>query len=102
MLDEHTHAGYAGGMKPPIKRRATHRLKIIAGQLTGLARMVESEEYCIDILRQSTAIREALSSVENLLLENHLSTCVVEQMRSGKAAKATSEILEVYKVAKGK
>jgi len=75
-------------------------LKILEGQIRGLQRMVEENEYCIDILRQSLAVKQALSSVEDLILENHLSTHVVEQIKSGKEAKSTKEILEIYKLSK--
>lgn len=87
-------------MKPLIKKRVIHRLNIISGQLEGLLKMVENEEYCVDIIYQATAVRAALSSIENLMLENHLVTHVVEQMRSGNTAKATREILGIYKIAK--
>ena len=64
--------------------------------------MVEEEKYCIDIINQSLAVKEALSGVEDLILENHLSTHVIEQIKSGKEAKATKEILSVYKLSKKK
>ena len=64
--------------------------------------MVGEEKYCIDIITQSSAIKEALSSVENLILENHLSTHVVEQMKEGKEKQATKEILKIYKLSKKK
>ena len=89
-------------MRQDIKRKAIRRLKIIEGQVRGFQRMVEEEKYCIDIINQSLAIKEALSSIEDLLLENHLSTHVVEQMKSGKEAKAIKEILSVYKMSKKK
>ena len=89
-------------MKQNIKKKAIRRLKIVEGQVRGLQRMVEEEKYCIDIINQSLAIKEALSSVEDLILENHLSTHVVEQMKSGKEAKAIKEILSVYKMSKKK
>lgn len=89
-------------MKQNIKKKAVRRLKIIEGQVRGFQRMVEEEKYCIDIINQSLAIKEALSSVEDLILENHLSTHVVEQMKSGKEAKAIKEILSVYKMSKKK
>ena len=79
-----------------------HRLKIAEGQVRGLQRMVEQEKYCIDIINQSLAVKEALSGVEDLILKNHLSTHVVEQMKSGKQAKAINEILSVYKLSKKK
>lgn len=89
-------------MRQDIKKRAIRRLKIIEGQVRGLQRMVEKEEYCIDIITQSLAIKEALSGVEDLILENHLSTHVIEQIQSGQAKKATAEILSIYKVSKKK
>lgn len=89
-------------MKTNLKQSATRRLKLIRGQLAGLMEMVEEERYCVDIIMQSSAIKEALSGVERLLLENHLSTHVLHQMRGGKEKKAIEEILKVYKVAQKK
>lgn len=87
-------------MKQQIKKRVTHRLKIIEGQLRGLQRMVEEEKYCINIIYQAQAIKEALSSVENFMLENHLKTHIIEQMKNGKEAKTVKEILSIYSLAK--
>lgn len=64
--------------------------------------MVSSEKYCVDIITQSSAVREALSSIENLILENHLFTHVAEQMKKGKEKLATKEVLEIYKLSKKK
>lgn len=89
-------------MRKEIKRRASRRLKIIAGQIKGLERMIADEKYCIDIITQSGAIKEALSGVEDLILENHLTTHVIEQIKSGRAPKATREILKVYRLSKRK
>lgn len=89
-------------MRKEIKSRAIRRLKIIEGQIRGLQSMVDKEEYCVDIITQSSAIKEAISSIENLILENHLSTHVLEQMKSGKEKKAVDEILKVYKLAQKK
>lgn len=89
-------------MKKDIKRRVVRRLKILEGQIRGLQRMVEEEKYCIDILQQSSAAKEALSGIEDLILENHLSTHVIEQIKSGKESKPTKEILAIYKLSKKK
>ncbi len=89
-------------MKKNIQRRALHRLKIIEGQVRGLQKMVAAEQYCIDIITQSLAVKEALSGVEDLILENHLSTHVVDQIKSGKQSRATKEILAVYRLSKKK
>lgn len=89
-------------MKKDIKNKAIRRLKILEGQVRGLQKMVESEKYCIDIINQSLAVKQALSGVEDLLLENHLSTHVVEQVKSGKENRAVKEILDIYKLSKKK
>lgn len=77
-------------------------MRIVLGQLNGLAHMVEREKYCVDIITQSSAIKEALSSIERLVLENHLATHVRDQMRSGREKKAIEEILKIYKLAQRK
>jgi len=89
-------------MNAEIKKRVIRRLKLIEGQVRGLQKMVEQEKYCIDIIHQSSAVKQSLSSVEDLILENHLREHVVKQIKSGKGAKATREILEVYKLSKNK
>ena len=89
-------------MKKELKLRAVRRLKIIEGQIRGLQKMVEEDKYCIDIITQASAIKEALSSVEDLLLENHLSTHVIHQIKNGQEQQATEEILKVYKLKRRK
>ena len=89
-------------MKKSTKDRAVRRLKIVEGQIRGLQKMVEDDKYCVDIIIQSLAIKQALSGVEDLVLENHLNTHVAEQMRSGKKNKAVREILKIYKLTKKK
>ncbi len=89
-------------MNKLIKGKASRRLKIIEGQIRGLLSMIEEEKYCVDIITQSSAIKEALSGVEHLILENHLSTHVVHQIHSGKQKQAVDEILKVYKLAQKK
>jgi DNA-binding FrmR family transcriptional regulator len=74
------------------------RLKIIEGQVRGLIQMIENETYCIDVITQGSAIKQALSNVEDLLLEKHLAHCVVNQIKSGKTEKAVQEVLKVYKL----
>lgn len=86
-------------MRADIKKQVQNRLKRIEGQVRGLQKMVEEEKYCVDIITQSSAIKEAISGVEDLMLENHLSTHVIEQIKSGKNKQAISEILKVYRLA---
>lgn len=85
-------------MKPDQKNRLIKRLKIIEGQVRGIQNMVEKDAYCINIITQSSAIKQAISGVEDALLENHLATCVVNQIKQGKDKQPTKEILKVYKL----
>ncbi len=80
------------------KKALLKRLKIIEGQIRGLHTMVEDGEYCIDVITQTSAVKSALSSLEDALLEDHLSCCVVDQIHSGKEKKAVQEILNVYRL----
>ena len=81
---------------------AVRRLRLIAGQIRGLEKMVEENKYCINVIHQSLAVKKALSSFEDLILENHLTTHVTEQIRSGKETTAIKEIMTIYKLSKKK
>ncbi len=80
------------------KGKYVRRLKIIEGQVRGLQEMIEKDKYCIDIITQSSAIKQALSNLEDILLENHLGSCVIQQIKSGEIKQPTQEILQVYKL----
>lgn len=80
------------------KQKLVRRLKIIEGQVRGLQQLIDHGTYCIDVITQTSAVKQALSGVEDVLMENHLGTCVVDQMRKGKETKATAEILKVYRL----
>lgn len=82
------------------KLKLKKRLNIIEGQVRGLKDMIEKDVYCIDIITQTSAIKQALSSVEDMLLESHLGHCVVHQIKKGETNKATKEILKVYQLKK--
>jgi len=79
------------------KEKLIRRLKIIEGQVRGLQEMLENDTYCIDIITQTSAVKNALSGVEDALMENHLSTCVIHQIKKGKENTAIQEILKVYR-----
>ena len=89
-------------MKEGIKVSVTNRLRRIEGQVRGIQKMVDEEKYCIDVITQSSAIRSALSAVEDLMLEGHLSKCVIHQMKQGQEEKAVEEINSVFKKSKKK
>ena len=85
-------------MEDRNKSRIIRRLKLLEGQVRGLQKMVDSDTYCIDVITQTSAVKQGLSNVEDMLLENHLSGCILDQMKSGQAGKAKEEILKVYKL----
>lgn len=80
------------------KGKIIQRLKLIEGQVRGLQKMIEQDTYCIDVITQTSAVKQSLSSVEDLLLESHLGSCVLDQVTLGQADKAKNEILKVYKL----
>ena len=83
-----------------LKKRALHRTKILEGQMRGLEKMIEGEEYCIDIITQSLAIQRSLRSLNKLLVENHLRTHVSDMFAAGGDQKdmAVDELLRVYEI----
>lgn len=84
-----------------IKKRALHRVRILSGQLRGLEKMIENEEYCVDIITQSLAIQKSLGSLNKLLVENHLKTHVTDMFEHGGTQRddAITELLKVYELA---
>ncbi len=80
------------------KQTLIKRLKIIEGQVRGLQSMLADDKYCINIITQTSAVKQALSRVEDALMENHLGTCVVHQIKKGKQDTAVDEILKVYRL----
>lgn len=88
----HTHH-----LDPKLKNRALHRAKIIRGQMDGLIKAIEKEEYCPDLLGLSLSIQRSLKSLDGFLLENHLKTHVSVQMQDKtQVEKAVKELIKVY------
>ena len=79
------------------KERIEHRYKISLGHLKKVIDMVENGAYCIDVILQSQAVQKALRATDEVLLENHLKTCVTGQIKRGEADKAIQEIVTVLK-----
>ena len=85
-------------MNDKSKAKIIRRLKLIEGQVRGLQKLIENDTYCIDVITQTSAVKQGLSNIEDLLLENHLGHCVVHQMQSGQINKAKEEVIKVYKL----
>lgn len=77
--------------------KTLHRLKIARGHLDKVINMVERGAYCIDVVHQSIAVQSALKKVDELILENHLKTCVADSIKRGESEEAIKEVVEVLK-----
>jgi DNA-binding FrmR family transcriptional regulator len=83
-----------------LKKRALHRAAILEGQLRGVTKMIENEDYCVDIVTQTLAIQKSLRSLNKLLVENHLRTHVAQMFAEGGESQeaAVTELLTVYEL----
>jgi DNA-binding FrmR family transcriptional regulator len=86
-------------MQPESRSGVLKRLSFIEGHLAGIRRMVEADKYCVDILKQTYAVRRAIEKMEGLMLDGHLRTCVVEGIRDGRDEAVVSELSELYEMA---
>ncbi len=81
---------------PEAKQDALMRLSYIEGHLAGIRRMVEQDKYCVDVLKQTFAVRRAILKLEARLLEGHLHSCVIEGVRDGREDEVLGELLELF------
>lgn len=81
-----------------LKTKTSQRFRILEGQLRGIEDMVYNDKNVVDVVMQISAFKRALSSLEDLLLEYHLSVRLAHELRagSGKTEQATKEILKIY------
>jgi DNA-binding FrmR family transcriptional regulator len=79
------------------KAQLIRRLSRIEGQVRGIARMIEREEYCVDILQQTSALRAAVDALAVLVLEDHVQGCVRTAAERGEAEEYVNEVLEVVR-----
>ena len=79
------------------RAQLVRRLSRIEGQVRGIARMIEREEYCVDILQQTAALRAAVDSLSILVLEDHVSGCVRTAAEQGKADEYVDEVIDVVR-----
>ncbi len=79
------------------EERILHRLKIARGHLDKVITMIEEDTYCIDVMHQMQAVERGLKETGNLLLENHLKTCVADAISKGKTEESIAEIMQVFK-----
>ena len=86
------------GMRRDAKVSVLKRLQRIEGQVRGVARMVEEDRYCIDVVTQVSAVRAALRAVEEEILRDHAATCVEHAISSGNKAEQRRKVAELMEV----
>ena len=78
------------------RKSTSHKLKIIAGQIQGLSKMIEEGKYCVDVLTQSLSIQKSLQKIDEQILEEHINGCVVNQIKNNEEGKVTNELVKIY------
>ncbi len=87
-----------GGYRPKdTQERILHRLKISRGHLDKVIKMVEEDQYCIDVLHQMQAVESGLKETGSVVLENHLKTCVADAIGKGKTEEVVAEVMQVFR-----
>jgi DNA-binding FrmR family transcriptional regulator len=86
-------------MQDTVREECLKRLSYIEGHLAGVRRMMEEDRYCVDILKQSFAVRRAIEKMEGLILNGHLHTCVVEGIQGERQEQVLAELLDLYELA---
>lgn len=92
-------SGTVVGIEPRAKKQILARLRSVEGHLGGVIRMVEEDEYCVDVIRQAKAVQRAIDKITALVLERHLKHCVTAAIRSEsprQRGRAISELLDVF------
>ena len=86
-------------MIPDTRDDVLKRLNFIEGHLGGVRRMVEADSYCVDVLKQTYAVRRAIEKLEQIMLEGHLKTCAVDGIREGRESEIVAELTQLYEMA---
>lgn len=82
---------------PKVKKDVLQRLNYLIGHLNGVRKMVDDDKYCIDIVKQTQAVQAALDKTVEIILEDHLKTCVSAAIKKGKGTKHIQEIMDAIK-----
>ena len=84
-------------MQPEYKRAVLNRLKTVRGHLDGTIRMVEDEAYCVEVMKQLSALQGSIERANRLLLQNHLETCFANAVADGEGQAAVAELVDALK-----
>ena len=83
-------------MEEHTRSQVVRRLNYVSGHVQGIRKMAEADRYCVDILKQSYAVRKSLERIEAMILEGHLRTCVVDGIRADDTSRVIGELMDLY------
>jgi DNA-binding FrmR family transcriptional regulator len=89
----------AYAMQDERRQDVLKRLSYIEGHIAGIRKMVDEDKYCVDILRQTYAVRKSLEKLEAIILEGHLRTCVPEGIKNDREDAVIQELIQLYTIA---
>jgi DNA-binding FrmR family transcriptional regulator len=87
-------------MQKSAKKKILNRMNYLIGHLEGVKKMIENDKYCIDIILQNEAVISAIKKVNEMVLENHLNTCLTEAIKNKsekERKKKVKELLDLFK-----
>lgn len=84
-------------MQPEYSRAVLNRLKTVRGHLDGTIRMVEQDVYCVEVMKQLSALQGSIERANRLILQNHLETCFSQAVAGGNGQAAVSELVDALK-----
>jgi DNA-binding FrmR family transcriptional regulator len=99
MIEHKEHTTHRAPVSAAAKPDVLRRLAYIEGHLQGVKRMIEEDQYCVDVLKQTYAVRRAIEKLEARILENHLQGCVVEGIKEGREDEVIGELVDLYEIA---
>ena len=82
------------------KSDALKRLSYIEGHLKGIRKMIEEDQYCVDVLRQTYAVKRAIDRLDALIISGHLRTCVKDGILAGRDAEVLGELNELFELSR--
>lgn len=87
-------------MEQRAREEALRRLASAEGHLAGIKKMIEADQYCVDVLRQINAVERALQKVDSIILRGHLNSCVPERISGPERDQVATELAELYELAR--
>ncbi|PIV65025.1 MAG: transcriptional regulator [Candidatus Nealsonbacteria bacterium CG01_land_8_20_14_3_00_12] len=85
-------------MKKSFKKQILNRMNYLSGHLEGIKKMIKGDKYCIDIIKQNEAVIAAIKKLNQMVLENHLNTCVTQAIKSRDKKEKTKKIREILEI----